>query len=280
MLERAHFNPAAIMTVRLLSRFSLLFVAFAGVVHAQRLDPKLYADLHCRLSGPDGNRLTAVAGERGGSRVSYAGAASGGLFKSTDGGTHWEPLTDSLPFSSVGSIAIAPSDHNVLYIGTGETFIRSNVSIGDGVWKSTDAGKTWTHVGLEQSGRVGRIVVDPRDARVVYAAALGNGYGTQQERGVYRSRDGGATWERVLFVNDSTGASDIALDAHNPSVLLAGLWQFVIHPWSVESGGRAGGGSHTKDGGGPSRRLSDGLPPDSIGENDPALTRPDTHPLY
>ena len=280
MLERAHFNPAAIMTVRLLSRFSLLFVAFAGVVHAQRLDPKLYADLHWRFIGPDGNRVIAVAGEPGESRVYYAGAASGGLFKSTDGGTHWEPLTDSLPFSSVGSIAIAPSDHNVLYIGTGETFIRSNVSIGDGVWKSSDAGKTWTHVGLEQSGRVGRIVVDPRDARVVYAAALGNGYGTQQERGVYRSRDGGATWERVLFVNDSTGASDIALDAHNPNVLLAGLWQFVIHPWSVESGGRASGVYQSKDGGTTWRRLTDGLPREAMGKTAVAIARRDPNRMY
>src|SRR5437764_7942924 len=153
----------------------LLAIAMANS-GAQRLDPKLYSDLHWRFIGPDGNRVIAVAGEPGESRVYYAGAASGGLFKSTDGGTRWEPLTDSLPFSSVGSIAIAPSDHNVIYIGTGETFVRSNISVGDGVWRSTDAGKTWTHVGLEQSGRVGRIVVDPRDARVVYAAALGVGY--------------------------------------------------------------------------------------------------------
>src|SRR5207237_9600907 len=121
MLERAHFNPAASMTVRLLSRFSLLFVAFAGVVHAQRLDPKLYAELRWRFIGPDGNRVIAVAGEPGESRVFYAGAASGGLFKSTAGGTHWEPLTDSLPFSSVGAIAIAQSDEHVLYLRTVHT---------------------------------------------------------------------------------------------------------------------------------------------------------------
>src|SRR5256714_3555653 len=266
MLERAHFNPAAIMTALLLSRCSLLFVAFAGVVHAHGLDPKLYADLHWRFIGPDGNRVIAVAGEPGESRVYYAGAASGGLFKSTDGGTHWEPLTDSLPFSSVGSIAIAPSDHNVLYIGTGETFVRSNISIGNGVWKSTDAGRTWTHVGLEKSGRVGRIVVDPRDAKVVYAAALGTGYGTQQERGVYRSRDGGTSWERVLFINDSTGASDIAIDVQNPNILLVGMWQFVIHPWIVESGGRGSGVYMSTDGGSTWRRLTDGLPREAIGK--------------
>jgi len=255
-------------------------VAFANATHAQRLDPKLYSELRWRFIGPDGNRVIAVAGEPGESRVSYAGAASGGLFKSTDGGTHWEPLTDSLPFSSVGSIEIAPSDHNVLYIGTGETFIRSNVSIGDGIWRSTDAGKTWTHVGLDNTGRIGRIVVDPRDARVLYAAALGSGYGAQQERGVYRSRDGGATWTRVLFVNDSTGASDIAIDAHDPNVLLAGMWQFVIHPWSVESGGRGSGVFQSRDGGSTWRRLTDGLPREAMGKIAIQIARRDPNRMY
>ena len=267
------------MTQRLAiaSFFALAAAAHAG---AQRLDPKLYESLHWRFIGPDGNRVIAVAGEPGESRVYYAGAASGGLFKSTDGGTRWDPLTDSLPFSSVGSIAIAPSDHNIIYIGTGETFVRSNISIGDGVWKSTDAGKTWTHVGLERTGRIGRIVVDPRDARVVYAAALGTGYGRQQERGVYRSRDGGASWERVLFVNDSTGASDIALDAHDPNVLIAGMWQFMIHPWSVESGGRGSGVYQSRDGGTTWRRLTDGLPRESMGKIAVQIARRDPNRMY
>src|SRR5947209_4443099 len=257
----------------------LLAVASTNV-SAQRLDPKLYSELHWRFIGPDGNRVIAVVGEPGESRVYYAGAASGGLFKSTDGGTRWEPLTDSLPFSSVGSIAIAPSDHNVIYIGTGETFVRSNISVGDGVWRSTDAGKSWTHVGLEKTGRIGRIVVDPRDAKVVYAAALGTGYGPQPERGVYRSRDGGTTWERVLFVNDSTGASDIAIDAHDPNVLIAGLWQFTIHPWSVESGGRGSGVYQSKDGGTTWRRLTNGLPREMMGKIAVQIARRDPNRMY
>ena len=268
------------MSHRLLLRILCALLTFATMANAQHLDPKLYSELRWRFIGPDGNRVIAVAGEPGESRVYYAGAASGGLFKSTDGGTRWEPLTDSLPFASVGSIAIAPSDHNVLYIGTGETFIRSNVSIGNGVWKSIDAGKTWTHSGLEKSGRIGRIVVDPRDARVVYAAALGAGYGTQQERGVYRSKDGGATWERVLFVNDSTGAADIALDAHDPNVLLAGMWQFIIHPWSVESGGRGSGVYQSRDGGTTWRRLTDGLPRESMGKIAVQIARRDPNRMY
>jgi photosystem II stability/assembly factor-like uncharacterized protein len=154
---------------------SLALGAIASLAAAQQVDPKLYESLHWRFIGPDGNRVIAVAGEPGEQRVYYAGTASGGLFKSIDGGTRWDPLTDSLPIASIGSIAIAPSDHNVVYFGTGETFIRSNVSIGNGVYKSTDAGKTWKHVGLDGSGRVGRIVVDPRNANVVFAAALGNG---------------------------------------------------------------------------------------------------------
>ena len=270
------------MTRRLIVRLFAFAAgaALANAARAQHVDPKLYSSLHWRFIGPDGNRVIAVAGEPGESRVYYAGAASGGLFKSTDGGTHWEPLTDSLPFSSVGSIAIAPSDHNVVYIGTGETFIRSNISVGDGVWKSTDAGQSWTHVGLEQSGRIGRIVVDPRDARVVYAAALGTGYGSQQERGVYRSRDGGATWQRVLFVNDSTGASDIALDANNPDVLLAGMWQFVIHPWTVQSGGRGSGVYQSRDGGTTWRRLAEGLPREPMGKIAVQIARRDPNRMY
>src|SRR5690349_16864848 len=161
LFARAPVHLAGENMIQRLAITSLVALAAATHAGAQRLDSKLYESLRWRFIGPDGNRVIAVAGEPGESRVYYAGAASGGLFKSTDGGTRWEPLTDSLPFSSVGSIAIAPSDHNVLYVGTGETFVRSNISIGDGIWKSTDAGKTWTHVGLDRTGRVGRIVVDP-----------------------------------------------------------------------------------------------------------------------
>ena len=258
----------------------LLISCAATTSFAQRLDPKAYSDLHWRFIGPDGNRAIAVVGEPGESRVYYAGAASGGLFKSTDGGTRWDPLTDSLPFASVGSIAIAPTNHNVLYIGTGETFIRSNVSVGNGIWKSSDGGRSWTHIGLERTGRIGRIVIDPRDAKVVYVAALGTGYGTQQERGVYRSRDGGTTWERVLFINDSTGASDIAIDANNPDILIAGMWQFMIHPWSVESGGRGSGVYQSRDGGTTWRRLTDGLPREMMGKIAVQIARRDPNRMY
>lgn len=265
----------------------LLPVALHAVAGQRRepsrlhFDSTLYKEIGYRFIGPDGNRVIAVAGVPGDHRVYYAGAASGGLWKSTDAGTHWLPLTDSLPVSSIGSIAIAPSDRNVIYIGTGETFIRSNISIGDGVWKSIDAGKTWRHVGLDATGRIGRILVDPRDANVVFAAALGTGYAPQPERGVYRSKDGGTTWERVLFVNDSTGASDLAMDPTNPNILFAGTWQLALHPWSVESGGAGSGIYTSRDGGTTWKRLqAEGLPKGPMGKIAVQVARSDPNRVY
>src|SRR5438552_2751276 len=195
-----------------------------------------------RFIGPPGNRVSAVVGVPGDSNIAYAGAASGGVWKTTDGGIHWKPVFDEQTAQSIGSIAIAPSDSNVVWVGTGEPFIRSNVSLGNGIYKSTDAGKTWTHMGLEKSGRIARVVIDPRNPDVVFAAALGTCYGPQQERGVYRTTDGGKSWERVLFVDELTGASDLAMDPTNPRILFAVTWQIDIKTWGRKSGGRGGGG--------------------------------------
>src|SRR5579864_1395231 len=182
--------------------------------------------LKFRYIGPQGNRVASVVGEPGNLNVYYAGAASGGIWKSVDAGIHWRPVFDSMPAQSIGAIAIAPSDHQIVWAGTGESFIRSNVSIGDGVYKSTDGGATWVHMGLERTGRIARIVIDPQNANIVFVAAEGQGYGAQPERGVFRSTDGGKTWDKVLFVNDSTGASDLAMDPANPRILVAGMWSF------------------------------------------------------
>jgi photosystem II stability/assembly factor-like uncharacterized protein len=157
--------------------------------------------------------VSAVVGVAGDPNIYYVGAASGGVWKSIDGGTHWKAVFDDQPAQSIGSIAIAPSDPNVVWVGTGEPFIRSNVSLGNGIYKSVDAGKTWTHMGLEKTGRIARVLIDPRNPDVVFAAAMGTGYGPQPERGVYRTTDGGKSWDRVLFVDDNTGASDLAMDA-------------------------------------------------------------------
>jgi photosystem II stability/assembly factor-like uncharacterized protein len=231
-----------------------------------RLASGPYGALPYRFIGPPGNRVSAVAGVAGDPNVYYAGAASGGVWKSTDGGTRWRPVFDEQPAQSIGALAVAPSDPNVVWAGTGETFIRSNVSIGNGIYKSVDAGRSWTHMGLDATGRIGRIVIDPRDPDVVFAAALGHCYGPQQERGVYRTRDGGRSWERVLFVDDRTGAADVAIDPSNPRVLFAGMWTVDIKTWGRHSGGAGSGVYVSRDGGTTWRRAERGLPASPLGK--------------
>ncbi|MBK5187995.1 MAG: hypothetical protein JJD97_07095 [Gemmatimonadaceae bacterium] len=216
--------------------------------------------LHYRYIGPEGNRTDAVAGVKGDPNVYYAGAASGGVWKTTDAGAHWDPIFDSEPVSSIGAIAVAPSDPNVVWVGTGESFIRSHISIGWGMYKSTDAGKSWAHVGLENTGRIARIAVDPSNPDRVLVAALGHAYGPQPERGIFRTVDGGKTWERVLFVNDSTGGIDVLLDPSNPRTAYAAMWQIEIHTWGRTSGGPGSSIWKSTDGGTTWTRLRNGLP--------------------
>lgn len=240
-----------------------------------------FAQMTYRHVGPVGNRVSAVVGLPGNPCVYYAGAASGGIFKSVDAGTSWEPVFDGQPVSSIGSLAVAPSDPNVVWAGTGEAFIRSNVSHGNGIYKSTDAGKTWTRMGLENTGRIGRIVVDPRDPDVVFAAAMGHCYGPQQERGVFRTADGGKTWTRVLFVDENTGCSDIAMDPQNPRILFAGMWPILIRTWGKWSGGPGGSLHVSRDGGTTWTRLKGaGLPETEIGKVGLAVSPTDSNRIY
>jgi photosystem II stability/assembly factor-like uncharacterized protein len=225
-----------------------------------------WAAMSYRFIGPPGNRVSAVAGVAGEPNTYYAGAASGGVWKSTDGGHRWRPVFDEMPAQSIGSIAVAPSDPNVVWVGTGETFIRSNVSIGNGIYRSTDAGRTWAHAGLDRTGRIGRIVIDPRNPDIVFAAALGHGYGPQPDRGVFRTTDGGGTWERVLFVDEQTGAADIAMDPTNPRVLFAGTWTIDIKTWGRQSGGSGSGVYVSRDGGSTWKRADRGLPASPLGK--------------
>ena len=239
----------------------LLLVATASLLPAQRptpassavrapgLDTAFIKVPSWRFVGPDGNRVIAVAGVPGEYKTYYAGAASGGLFKSTNGGIRWTPVTDSLRVASVSAIAVAPSDPNVVWFGTGETFLRSNVSIGDGIYRSTDAGQHWARMGLENTGRIGRVLIHPTNANIVYAAAQGHGYGPQADRGLWRTMDGGTTWKKVLFVNDSTGIIDVVMDPTNPRVLFAASWQQYIVPWNKHSGGNGSGIWMSRDGG-------------------------------
>ena len=236
-------------------------------VTPEKIDTAVYQRLRYRYIGPEGNRVTSVTGVPGDPNTYYAGAASGGLWKSTDGGIHWSPVFDSQPVSSVGALAVAPSDPNVVYAGTGEPFTRSHISAGWGMFRSTDAGKTWTRAGLENTGRISRIVVHPTNPDVVYAASLGFAYGPQPERGIYRSTDGGKSWDRVLFVNDSTGASDIVMDPTNPRILYAGFWQVEIKTWGRNSGGAGSGIWKSTDGGTTWKKLTgSGLPSRTVGK--------------
>ncbi len=246
-----------------------MFVMCTGglAILAQEIDPQIYGSLQYRHIGPPGNRTSAVVGESGNPLVYYIGASSGGIWKSTDGGTTWNPIFDDQPAQSIGALAIAPSDPNVVWAGTGEAFIRSNVSIGNGVYKSTDAGKTWQHMGLEKAGRIGRIAIAADDPDTVFVAVLGHCYGPQKERGVFRTRDGGRTWEHVLFLDENTGCFEIAMDPGNPRILFAGTWPLVIYTYGRVSGGPNGGIWRSKDGGDTWERLiGNGLPEPPIGK--------------
>jgi photosystem II stability/assembly factor-like uncharacterized protein len=224
-------------------------------------DPKLATTMRYRYIGPVGNRTSAIAGVVGDPNVYYAGAASGGIWKTTDGGIHWQPIFDDHQVASIGALAVARSDPNIVWAGTGEPFIRSHISRGNGVYKSTDAGRTWKLMGLEESGRIGRIVVHPSDPNTVIIAAQGHSYGPQEERGIFRTRDGGQTWQRVLFEDRNTGGIDVVMDPSNPNVLFAAMWQLEIRTWGRQSGGPGSGIHVSRDGGATWRRLvGNGLP--------------------
>jgi photosystem II stability/assembly factor-like uncharacterized protein len=240
-----------------------------------------FAALKFRHIGPEGNRVSAIAGIAGDPNVYYAGAASGGIFKTTDAGIHWQPIFDDQPVSSIGALAVAPSDPNVVWAGTGEAFIRSNISLGWGMYRSTDAGRSWARVGLESTGRIARIVVDPRDPDTAVACALGTAYGPQPDRGVFRTADGGKSWTKTLFVDEKTGCSDLVMDPNNPRVLFAGTWQLEIHTWGRESGGPGSGLYRSADGGVTWKQVEgNGLPAKPWGKVGLAMTRANSNRVY
>ncbi|OFW23402.1 MAG: glycosyl hydrolase [Acidobacteria bacterium RIFCSPLOWO2_12_FULL_66_21] len=248
------------------------------------MEPALLAGLRWRSIGPArGGRSQAVAGSASRPLEYYFGATGGGLWKTTDGGVTWRAVSDRFfKTSSVGTVAVSESNPDVVYAGTGETELRGNIIQGDGVYKSTDAGKTWTHVGLDKTKAIARIRVHPANPDIVYVAALGNPYGPNPDRGVFKSTDGGKTWNRVLFHDEKTGAVDLSLDTKNPDVLYAGLWEVFRTPYSLSSGGPGGGLYKTVDGGKTWTDLTknSGLPPRIWGKIGVSVSAADPNRVY
>ena len=261
---------------------AVLFLA-VGLLqsYAQDIDPDIYSRLRYRYIGPGGNRTSAVVGVPGDPMVYYIGASSGGIWKSVDAANSWFPVFDDQPAQSIGALAVAPSDPSVVWAGTGEAFVRSNISIGNGVYKSTDAGRTWKHMGLDMTGRIGRVVIHPDDPDTVLVAALGHCYGPQKERGVFRTTDGGKTWKHVLFVDENTGCFEIAMNPNNPRIMFAGMWPLVIRTYGRESGGPNGGIWKSIDGGTTWKRLTGhGLPGAPLGKIGIAIAQSNPDVVY
>jgi photosystem II stability/assembly factor-like uncharacterized protein len=244
---------------------------------------RLYGGLRWRMLGPfRGGRVCAVSGVRGRPHEFYFGHANGGVWKTTDGGRTWDSVFDAQPSPSIGALAVAPSAPDVVYVGTGESTLRDSAGFGDGVYKSTDAGRTWTHLGLEDTQHVGKIAVDPRDPNVVFVAAIGHLYAPNAARGVFRSRDGGRTWEKVLFKGPDVGAVEVVIDPTDSRVVYAGLWNTRRPPWYTyaPTNGPGGGIFKSTDGGTTWTQLINGLPPSGIGRTGIAVAPTNPRRVY
>lgn len=261
------------------------FVAAAAMLAAAATyDPSVFGALQWRSIGPPrGGRSITCAGSPSRPNEYYFGATGGGLWKTTDGGTTWRPVTDGqLHSSSVGAVAVSESNPDVVYIGMGETELRGNIMQGDGVYKSTDAGRTWKNVGLIETQAISRIRIHPTDPNIVYVSALGHPYGKNTERGVFRSKDGGATWEKILYRDDHSGAVDLVLDPHNPNVLYAAIWDVNRTPWGLTSGGPGSGFFKSTDAGDHWTEITrnPGLPAGIIGKIGVAVSGGDSNRVY
>jgi len=242
----------------------------------------LFKGLQWRQIGPfRGGRALTIEGVPGEPDTYYFGAVAGGVWKTIDGGANWTPLFDKEPISSIGAIAIAPSDHNVIYAGTGEAAIRGNTTYGTGVFKSVDGGRTWQNVGLKDSHQIGALIIDTRNENVVLVAALGHAFGPNQERGIFRTADGGITWTKVLSKDENTGGIDVVFDPHNPNIVFASLWQARRQPWFFSSGGPGSGLYRSEDNGVTWKHLEgNGLPGGILGKIGIAISGADSNRVY
>lgn len=263
-----------------ISIFAILGAIFPSAL-AQQTPDKMFQELRWREIGPlRGGRTRAVAGVPSQPNVFYIGAVNGGVWKTNDFGRTWNPIFDGEPTASIGAIAVAPSDPNIVYVGSGEGLQRPDLSTGDGIYKSTDAGKTWTHLGLRDGQQIPQLAIDPRDTNRLFVAVLGHPYGANQERGIFRSTDGGQTFEKVLYKDEYTGGSDVELDPSNPQIIYASLWQAQQGPWeNSEWGGTSGGLFKSTDGGTTWHQLSNGLP-DGVEQIDVAIAPSNPNRIY
>jgi photosystem II stability/assembly factor-like uncharacterized protein len=276
--------------------FAVAIVAAPALAQRQKKSPEpakaqapqpqfsetLYDGMKWRLIGPfRGGRVLAVTGVPSQPNTYYFGAVAGGVWKTTDGGASWQPMSDQEPFWSVGAIAVAPSNPGVVYVGTGEACIRGDITYGNGVWKSLDGGRTWQHVGLEDTRQIGRIFVDPHNPNIVFVAALGHAFGPNAERGVFRTTDGGATWQKVLHKDDKTGAIDLSFDPSNPNLIFAALYEARRSPWELVSGGPGSGLYRSSDGGTTWKQVSgNGLPKGVLGRIGVAVSGANSDRIY
>jgi photosystem II stability/assembly factor-like uncharacterized protein len=280
MTARSRLVPVAARTWAL----GLVLLAGPAMSAPGAVDPSLLAGMKARAIGPAAmsGRIAVVEGWAKDPDLLWMGSAAGGVWKSVNGGLTWEPMFDSQPVASIGALAIDPNNPDVVWVGTGEANPRNSVSFGEGVFRTLDGGRTWQRLGLEKTERISRILLHPTDPRVAWVAAMGQVWGENPERGVYKTEDGGKTWKRVLYVDERTGAADLVLDPVNPNKLFAALWDYRREPWFFRSGGPGSGLFVTQDGGDSWKRLTetDGLPKGDLGRIGVAIARSDAKTVY
>src|ERR1700728_396885 len=269
--------------------YSLLLIILAGLgapallpAQFSQVDPSLYSDMRWREIGPmRAGRPRALAGVTSQPATFYFGAVNGGVWKTTDAGATWRSVWDKEPTGSIGSIAVAEGDPKIIYVASGEGLARPDLSVGDGIYKSTDGGETWQHLGLRDGQQIGQIAVDPTASNRVYVAVTGHPYGPNEERGLYRSTDGGATFKQVLFISNETGASEVQIDPQHPNIVFAGMWQRQEAPWENGSFiGAEGGLYRSPDGGDTWAKLTGGGLPDDILQVQLTISPSDSRRIY
>ena len=284
MLRRTllSFIPLSFLMLAILSVPQVYAQSRTGQPMMPSVDPALFKGLRYRLVGPSrGGRVTTVTGVPSQPKTFYMGVASGGLWRTTDGGTTWIPITDGkVPLGSTGCVAVAESDPNVIYLGTGSDDVRSNVSTGRGMYKTTDGGQTWKFIGLYNAGQIGSVRIHPTNPDIVWVAAQGDAFKSNSERGVFKTTDGGQTWRKVLFISDQVGAMDVEIQPGDPNVVYAWMSRLERKPWTIISGAREGGFFKSTDGGEHFKQITSGLPHELIGKANLAVTAAGPKRIY